>query len=76
MIPFIDLQAERVVPGATELVPLLTLQRVIAIPISNAGDRLRIAIADPANVHGIDELRLASKFPVDIGVASRDDIIA
>ena len=36
-LPFIDLQAERVVPGATELVPLLTLQRVIAIPISNAG---------------------------------------
>ena len=56
--------------------PLLTLQRVIAIPISNAGDRLRIAIANPGNVHGIDELRLASKYPVDIGVASRDDIIA
>ena len=53
-----------------------TLQRVIAIPISNADDRLRIAIADPGNIHGIDELRLASKYPVDIGVASRDDIIA
>ena len=75
-LPFIDLQAERIVPGAAELVPLLTLQRVIAIPISNAGDRLRIAIANPGNVHGIDELRLASKYPVDIGVASRDDIIA
>src|SRR3954464_9442793 len=56
-LPFIDLQAERVVPGAAELVPLLTLQRVIAIPISHQGDRLRIAIADPGNVHGIDELR-------------------
>ena len=75
-LPFIDLQSERLVPGAAELVPLLTLQRVIAIPISNQNDRLRIAIADPGNIHGIDELRLASKFPVDIGVASRDDIIA
>jgi type IV pilus assembly protein PilB len=75
-LPFIDLQAERITPGAAEFVPLLTLQRVIAIPISHQGDRLRIAIADPGNVHGIDELRLASKFPVDIGVASRDDIIA
>ena len=76
-LPFIDLQSgARLVPGAAELVPLLTLQRVIAIPVSNQGDRLRIAIADPGNIHGIDELRLASKYPVDIGVASRDDIIA
>src|SRR5690349_21475585 len=75
-LPFIDLQTERIVPGAGELVPLLILQRVIAIPVSNQGDRLRVAIADPGNIHGIDELRLASKYPVDIGVASRDDIIA
>ena len=40
------------------------------------GDRLRVAIADPGNIHGIDELRLASRYPVELGVASRDDILA
>jgi type IV pilus assembly protein PilB len=75
-LPFIDLQEERVSPDAGELVSLLTLQRVIAIPVAHQGDKLKIAVADPGNIHGIDELRLASKYPIEIGVASRDDILA
>ena len=74
-LPFIDLQEERVSPDAAELVPLRTLQRVIAIPVSRKGDRLRIALADPSNIHGIDELRPATRYQVDLGVASRDDIL-
>ena len=74
-LPFIDLREERVSPDAGELVPLPTLQRVVAIPIARHGDRLRIAVADPSNIHGIDELRLASRYPVEIGVASLDDIL-
>ena len=74
-LPFIDLQEERVLPDAGDLVPLLTLQRVIAIPIDRQGGKLRIAVADPSNIHGIDELRLASRYPVDLSVASRDDIL-
>ena len=30
----------------------------------------------PANIHGIDELRLATRYPIDLGVASREDIVA
>ncbi len=74
-LPFIDLQEERVSPDAAELVPLRTLQRVIAIPVSRQNGRLRIAVADPSNIHGIDELRLATRYQVDIAVASRDDIL-
>ena len=37
---------------------------------------LRIAVADPGNLHGIDELRLATRFPLDLGVASSEDILA
>ena len=37
---------------------------------------LRVAVADPANLHGIDELRLATRHPLELGVASRDDILA
>jgi type IV pilus assembly protein PilB len=75
-LPFIDLQEERVSPDAAELVPLRTLQRAVAIPVSRVDHRLRIAIADPGNVHGIDELRLATKYQVEFGVASREDILA
>ncbi len=75
-LPYIDLRQERVSPDAAELLPLATLQRVVAVPVARTGDRLRVAIADPSNVHGIDEIRLASRHPVEIGVASRDDILA
>ena len=67
--PFIDLADERASPSASELIPLKTLQRVVAVPVSRTDDRLRVAVADPANIHGIDELRLATRYTVDIGVA-------
>ncbi len=75
-LPYIDLAEDRVSPSAAELIPLKTLQRVVAIPVSRTDDRLRIAVADPGNIHGIDELRLASRYTVDIAVASRDEILA
>ena len=45
-----------------------------ALPYAVEDDELLVAIADPANVHGIDELRLATRHQVELGVASRDDI--
>ena len=75
-LPYIDLADDRVSPDALDLIPLRTLQRVVAIPIVRSGDRLRVAIADPANVHGIDELRLGTRHAIDIEVANRDEILA
>ena len=37
---------------------------------------LHVAVADPGNLHGIDELRLATRHPLELGVAARDDILA
>ncbi len=54
---------------AIELIPLRTLQRVIAIPVSLQNGRLLVAIADPANIHGIDELRLATQVPRSISAS-------
>ena len=34
-----------------------------------------MAVADPANLHGLDELRLATRHPLELGVASREDIL-
>jgi type IV pilus assembly protein PilB len=51
------------------------LQRVVAVPVARVGDRLRVAVADPANIHGIDELRVAARHPVEFVVASREDIL-
>jgi type IV pilus assembly protein PilB len=75
-LPLVDLAATGIDQRAVEKVPLHVLERVVAIPYELDGDVLRIAVADPANVQGIDELRLATRHQIDIGVASRDDIVA
>jgi len=75
-LPHIDLSEERVSPDAAEGVSLQTLLRVVAVPVALTDGRLRVAIADPANIHGIDELRLAARVPIDLAVASREEILA
>ena len=47
------------------------LERVVAIPYALDGRRRSsVAIADPQNVHAIDELRLATRHPLELGVAA------
>jgi type IV pilus assembly protein PilB len=74
-LPLVDLALAEVDEDAARLIPLHVLERVIAIPYALRGDTLLVAVADPANLHGIDELRLATRHPVELGVASREDIL-
>ena len=73
-LPFIDLPLTGVVEAAATQIPTHVLERVLAVPYALEGGTLRVAIADPANVHAIDELRLATRYQLELGVASRDDI--
>jgi type IV pilus assembly protein PilB len=75
-LPYADISRAAVSPEVAELVPVRTLQRVGAVPLAIVGDRLRVAIANPADIHGIDELRLATRYAIDLCVASREDIAA
>ena len=75
-LPVIDLPSVGVAVDAVQLIPVQTLERSIAIPYAVEDDVLRVAVADPGNLHAIDELRLATKHSLDLGVASRDDIVA
>ena len=75
-LPLIDLALAGVDEGAAKEVPLHVLERIVAIPYAFEDGKLRVAVADPANLHGIDELRLATRSPLELGVASRDDILA
>jgi type IV pilus assembly protein PilB len=75
-LPFVDLLAERVSPDAIEQIPLAVLERATALPYKLSGNVLSVAIADPADVGAIDELRLAAaRFQLELGVASREDIV-
>ncbi len=74
-VPLIDLAATGVSPDAAHQIPFHVLERVAAIPYAIENDALRVAIADPGNLHGIDELRIATRFPLELAVASREDIL-
>jgi type IV pilus assembly protein PilB len=73
-LPLVDLAVTGVSPEATKLVPLRVLERVVAIPYAVDETSLRVALSDPDNVHGIDELRLAARRPVEFAVAPSEDI--
>jgi type IV pilus assembly protein PilB len=74
-MPLVDLPLTGVDPRAAEQIPLHVLERLVAIPYALDGDSLRVAIADPADLHAIDELRLAARHQLELSVAARDDIL-
>ena len=73
-LPYIDLQEEPVDPNVASSIPRNLLERACALPYKLARDKLSVAIADPSDVQAIDELRLATRYAVEIGVAAREDI--
>jgi type IV pilus assembly protein PilB len=75
-LQIVDLASTGVAVDAAQLIPVQTLERAVAIPYALEDDVLKVAVADPGNLHAIDELRLATKHSIELGVASRDDIVA
>ena len=74
-VPLVDLPVTGVMKDAAEQIPLHVLERVLAVPYLLQGNTLSVAVADPGNLHGLEELRLATKYPIEVGVASSDDIL-
>jgi type IV pilus assembly protein PilB len=74
-MPLVDLLETGVSPDAAGEIPLHVLERVVAIPYQIQDGVLRVAIADPQNVNAIDELKLATRLPLDLAVAAREDIL-
>ena len=74
-LPLVDLPLAGVDDEAAKVVPLHVLERIVAIPYAIENGYLRVAVADPANIHGIDELRLATRYPLELAVAPREDIL-
>jgi type IV pilus assembly protein PilB len=73
-LPYVDLASTGVEKTAAEAIPIHVLERVGAIPYKITGNELKIAVADPTNVQAIDELRLATRYTLDVGVAPREEI--
>jgi type IV pilus assembly protein PilB len=75
-LSLVDLSDVGIAVGAAQIIPVQTLQRAVAVPYALEDNVLKIAVADPGNLHAIDELRLATKHPLELAVASREDIVS
>jgi type IV pilus assembly protein PilB len=73
-LPVVDLVETGVSADAAKEIPLHVLERVIAIPFAIEAGVLKVAVADPQNVNAVDELKLATRLPIEIAVGSREDI--
>jgi type IV pilus assembly protein PilB len=75
-LPLVDLTFIGVDPDAARELPVHVLERIGAIPYAFKNGKLQVAVADPANLHGLDELRLGTRHPLELGVAAQEDIVA
>jgi type IV pilus assembly protein PilB len=75
-LPFVDLNEYSVDGSAVALVPAAVCRRHAVLPIGYDAGRLLLAMADPANVFAIDDVRSLSGLEPRPVVATRDDLIA
>jgi type IV pilus assembly protein PilB len=73
-LPQVDLNVEGVDKNAAGQIPTHVLERAMAIPYKLEDDRLFVAVADPTNVQAVDELRIATRYTLEIGVSPAEDI--
>jgi type IV pilus assembly protein PilB len=74
-LPLIDLGAVGVDAEAVKMIALPVLNRVVAIPFASDGSTLKVAITDPQDVRGLDEVRIATRQSVEFYVAARSDVL-
>jgi type IV pilus assembly protein PilB len=75
-MPIVDLALTGISDEATGEIALHVLERLTAVPYALENGVLKVAVADPGNIQGIDELRLATRHQLELAVAARDDILA
>ena len=74
-LPLVDLGAVGVDAEAVKMIALPVLNRVVAIPFASDEGMLKVAITNPQDVRGLDEVRLATRLSVEFYVAARSDVL-
>jgi type IV pilus assembly protein PilB len=75
-VPVVDLRREAVDPDAAQLVPAEFARKNVILPIRTEDGRLAVAMADPENLHLVNDLRLITGLAITPYIAGRSDILA
>jgi type IV pilus assembly protein PilB len=68
--PALDLKSFEPDPSLTRLLPGDVATKFMALPVSKSGRRLIVAMANPANIFAIDDIKFITGFDVEPRVAS------
>jgi type IV pilus assembly protein PilB len=73
-VPLLDMDAVAVDIDSVKLVSDKLLQKHRVLPLMRRGRRLFIAVSDPTNLHGIDEIRFSTSLNVEPVVVEEDKL--
>ncbi|MBI2898030.1 MAG: type IV-A pilus assembly ATPase PilB [Deltaproteobacteria bacterium] len=73
-VPAVDLSDYEIDADVIKLVPKEVCERHRVIPVSRAGSSLIVAMADPTNLHAIDDIKFLTGYNVEPVVASESAI--
>jgi len=73
-VPAIDLEGFGIAPEVAALIPEEVQRRHALVPVNRAGDSLIIAMADPSNIHAIDDVKFLTGYSIEVVVASESAI--
>ncbi len=75
-VPAVNLDEYEIDPEVTKLVSKEVCEKHKIIPLSRSGSALVVAMADPTNLHAIDDIKFLTGFNVEPVVASESGIVA
>src|SRR6202040_1882438 len=70
-VPLLDLDAVAIDMDAVRAVSDKLLQKHLALPLMKRGKRLFLAVADPTNLHALDEIRFQTSMSIEFVVVDR-----
>lgn len=74
-IPFIEIEKQLVDTDVVRLIPASMARRIIAIPLYRDKESIVVAMADPLNIFGLDDIKRAIGKDIRLVVATRSDIL-
>ena len=73
-VPLIDLQRHKVQPEALRLIPEDMARKHTLIPLDVIGDSLIVVMADPEDIHTIEDVKAQSRMRVEVALGILSDI--
>ena len=73
-LPYIDIEKQLVDPDSVRMIPAEMARRITAIPLYRDKEALVVAMADPLNIFGLDDMQKAAGKEIRQVVATRGDI--